>query len=657
MRGQSVVVPLVVRSHYSMMRGTAPIKALVRAAKARGYDRLALTDRDNLYGLWFFIRACAREGIRPITGAEITQPDGGRRAVCLVESVEGFSNLCRLLTRRHCDQDFDLEQALPDHGQGLAVLTDSPRLLASWRGAGMLPAALLARKPTGEGFKLKGLARRLGLRAVAAPDSHLLDPVDHALHRAMRAIDQNTSLSRLDPAETVPRDSFLAPPGLFDKRFAIWPEAVRASHELAERLEYIPNPKIIMPPWEDPAGRGADDALREAAFRGARGRYGPDLPRAVTERLEHELGLIARKNFSSYFLVVQDIVKRSPRICGRGSGAASIVAYSLGITNVCPIKFNLYFERFINPARKDPPDIDVDFAWDERDAIIDSVLEQYQGRSAMVATHIGFQGKMAIREVAKVFGIPEPEIKRTMKRLPWLRAPRETDTGLHMKTEALPRDEKAEFPEPWPTILGLAQRLLGAPRHISVHVGGVVITPGPLDRHAPLEIAPKGVPVIQWEIDGAEAAGLVKIDLLGNRSLGVIRDAIANIRANGEEFREQGWEPEDDPETQKLVARGRTMGCFYIESPATRLLQEKAGKGDYDHLVIHSSIIRPAANDWIQEYLRRLHGGATGSPSIPSLKTSWTRPTESWSTRSMSPRRPWLWPDSPTPRPTGCARS
>ena len=167
-----------------------------------------------------------------------------------------------------------------------------------------------------------------------------------------------------------------------------------------------------------------------------------------------------------------------------------------------------------------------------------------------------------------------------------------------------------DFPEPWPEILQLAQRLIGIPRHISVHPGGVVITPEPIDSYVPVEIAPKGVPIIQWEKDSTETAGLVKIDLLGNRSLAVIRDAVANVKGNGTAFDESRWEPEDDPATQASIAAGATMGCFYIESPATRLLQQKARRGDYEHVVIHSSIIRPAANKWIHEYLRRLHGGA-----------------------------------------------
>jgi error-prone DNA polymerase len=319
--------------------------------------------------------------------------------------------------------------------------------------------------------------------------------------------------------------------------------------------------------------------------------------------------------FSSYFLVVEKIVRRSPRICGRGSGAASIVAYSLGITNVCPVKFNLYFERFLNPGRKDPPDIDVDFAWDERDAAIASVLDEFRDHSAMVACFANFQPRMAIRETAKVFGLTDAEIGQVSKRLPWFWRELASDLGsnddeLLDHLREMPEMKDLDFPEPWLEILQLAQRLIGIPRHISVHPGGVVITPEPIDGYVPVEIAPKGVPIIQWEKDSTESAGLVKIDLLGNRSLAVIRDAVANVRANGIAFDESRWQPEDDLATQASIAAGATMGCFYIESPATRLLQQKARRGDYEHVVIHSSIIRPAANKWIHEYLRRLHGGA-----------------------------------------------
>ncbi|MFH1091710.1 MAG: DNA polymerase III subunit alpha, partial [Pseudomonadota bacterium] len=370
-----------------------------------------------------------------------------------------------------------------------------------------------------------------------------------------------------------------------------------------------PEIETVMPPWTDPESRDPAAVLRQAAYEGARRIYGHDLSEAVVERLEHELKLIDKKNFSAYFLVVRDIIRRSPRICGRGSGAASLAAYCLGITNVCPLKHNLYFERFINADRKDPPDIDVDFAWDERDGVIKSVLEEFKGHAAMVCNHVLFQPRMAIREVAKVFGLTEREINQVSRRLPWFWRHHESDEDLQARLAELPETKDLDFPEPWPMILSLSQRLVGAPRHLSVHPGGVVITPRPIEEYAPIELAAKGVPIIQWEKDAAEEAGLVKIDLLGNRSLAVIRDAVANIRGNGGPFEEKGWEPEDDAATQEAVARGETMGCFYIESPATRLLQKKAGVGDFEHLVIHSSIIRPAANDFIREYVRRLKGG------------------------------------------------
>ena len=604
------MLALGVRSHYSLMWATPSTDALCRRAKALGYDGVALTDTDNLYGLWEFLRACSRHSLRPVAGAEITDPNAPRRALCLVNSAQGFTSLCRLLTARHTDPKFDLQKDLPRHLAGLEVLTTSAELLQAWRKKGLPVMAALPRSLNGQTHRLRQTARSIKAPMAAVAGSFFLEPGDYLLHRVQRAIALNTSLSRLEAGDLAPPDAWLAPPDEFVRRFEALPQALREAEKLASRLNYVPGPGLTMPPWTDAKGRTADEVLQERAQAGAARRYGEPLPVLVKKRLEYELDVIAQKQFSSYFLVVEDIVRRSPRICGRGSGAASLVAYSLGITNVCPIKFNLYFERFINPQRIDPPDIDIDFAWDERDEVINSVLEQYKGRAAMVGAHILFRGRMAIREVAKVYGIPADEIKRTIKRLPWMRGPAEGETGMYPKRQALPAGAKVSLPAPWPEILGLAQGLMKMPRHIAVHVGGVVITPGPISDYAPLETAAKGVPVIQWEKEGAEDAGLVKIDLLGNRSLAVIRDAIAELRQGGQAFDEAVWQPEDDPVTQEMVKKGQTMGCFYIESPATRLLQEKARRGDYEHMVIHSSIIRPAANDYIQEYLRRLHGGA-----------------------------------------------
>jgi error-prone DNA polymerase len=604
------MIPLTLRSHYSLLWGTASVRQLCRAARRLGYDRLALTDTDNLYGLWPFLEACRQEGLTPIVGAEITDPTHFHRAVCLVADSAGYTGLCRLLTQRHMDPGFNLAGALPAHAQSLIVLTSDAGLLARWHAAGVAVAAAMPRMPLPPTHPLRRTARVLGVPLAATPGGFFLRPEDHARHRLLRAIALNTTLERLPAGQTGPANAWLAGPAAYAQRFAACPEAITQSHAIADRIAFSgPEFGLVMPPWQDTRGRAADQVLRRAAYNGARRRYGRDLPEPVVERLEHELRIIGQMDFCAYFLIVRDIVRRSPRTCGRGSGAASLVAYCLGITNVCPVKHNLYFGRFLNPGRKDPPDIDVDFAWDERDGVIQSVLDHYGPRAAMVSSHILFQPRMAVRETAKVFGLTDAEIGRVTRRLPWFWRVQNGDTDFLADLKRRPETRALDFASPWPEILALARQLIGTPRYLSVHPGGVVITPHPVRDYVPLQQAPKGVPVIQWEKESAEAAGLVKIDLLGNRSLGVIRDAIHNVRSDGTAFDESRWEPEDDPATRAMLAQGRTMGCFYIESPATRLLQQKAGVGDFEHLVIHSSIIRPAANAFIQEYIRRLHGG------------------------------------------------
>lgn len=613
------MIPLSLKSHYSLMWGTAAPAMLCRAAATLGYTRIALTDTNNLYGLWPFLKACGDTGITPIIGAEITGRSGHGRAVCLVKNIAGYRNLCRLITCRHQDADFDLSTALPAFGQGLLVLSRDPACLITWREAGVTVAAALPRKPDSSNFRLRQFAVRNSIPAVAVPGAAFLSANDFHVHRLLRAINRNTVLARLNNLNTAPPDAWLAGPAEYAARFAIWPETIAATEALAAELTFTgPQFGLVMPPWQDQHNREARPALRHAAYKGACRRYGRDLPETVVDRLEHELAVIHRMHFSGYFLVVADIVRQSPRICGRGSGAASLVAYCLGITNVCPIKHNLYFERFLNPGRQDPPDIDVDFAWDERDDVIAGVLRRHAGHAAMVCNHVACQPRMAIRETAKVHGLTDAEIGRVTKRLPWFWRIRHIEDDLLEQLRNLPEIGSRDFPPPWPEVMRLARRIIGAPRHLSVHSGGVIITPEPIDTYVPVECAPKGVPIVQWEKDGVEESGLVKIDLLGNRSLAVIRDAVANVRGNDIAFDETTWEPEDDPATQHKVARGDTMGCFYIESPATRQLQKKAKVGDFEHIVIHSSIIRPAANAFIRAYVRRLHG-APWDPIHPLL--------------------------------------
>ena len=621
------MVPLRVRSYFSLLKGTASPALLCQQARAYGYECLALTDFENLYGLWSFLAACKREKIRPIVGAELDVETHFQRLVCLVQNHQGYSNLCNLISMKKSSGRLDILRLPEELFDGLILLTGSLRLLRKLHDRGISVAADLGSRPTAHGRELRDHAAKCGLLAAATPDSDMSHQQEHPLRCLLKAIETKTLLS-LNPADqkAIVANS-LEMPTVYIDRFSVWPEVIRATEKIAEKCRFSgPEFGIIMPPWQQTALLGARELLREHSYSGARNRYGDDLSETVVERLEYELKIIEQMKYSSYFLVVRDIVhplqpdgsRKQRRICGRGSGAASLVAYCLGVTNVCPIRYNLYFERFLNPGRSDPPDIDIDFPWDERDGVLDDVLSHFKEHAAMVCNHVSFKPRMAIRETARAYGLPGYEISRMTKRLPWLF--RRDDESLHDQVAVLPSLRDQDFSEPWPEIISLAGKLVGLPRYLSVHPGGVVITPDPVSNYVPVEQSAKGVPIIQWEKDGAEEAGLVKIDLLGNRSLAVIRDAIEQVRKNKISFPEKSWAPEDDERTQAAIAEGKTMGCFYIESPAMRLLQKKAGVGDFEQLVIQSSIIRPAANDFVREYVRRLHGGAW-SPLHPNLES------------------------------------
>ncbi len=583
------MLPLFVRSYYSLMRGCSSPEALCRRAGALGCDCLVLTDLDSLAGLWPFLAASKKYGIVPWVAAEISDPHSSLSLICLVANSRGYTHLCNLISRRKSNQHFSLKRELVRYGEGLIILSSSVALLEYLKPYSLQLVADLGSRPVEKSTYLRKWARENGVAAVVVPKIVMAEEKEMKTLSLLSAI---RTRGVLDGRKLPACPLWIEPQESYEERFGVWPEVVAATEKLLLSCSFHgPDFGMVMPPWDMARGKPLS-ALRKAAYRGACIRYGSDLSEAVVERLEKELRVIESMGFSSYFLVVRDIVKRASRICGRGSGAASLVAYCLEITNVCPVKHNLYFERFLNPGRSDPPDIDIDFAWDERDAVLAGVLEKYGSRAAMVSTVIRFQPRMAIRETARAFGIGAAEISGSSKALRRFAA-----AGDTMK-------------KPWPEIVELAETLIGIPRHLSVHPGGVIISPDPIADYVPVEPSSKGVPIIQWDKDGAEDAGLVKIDLLGNRSLGVIRDCIDSLAGRGRCFDEEYWQPEEDTATQKTVAEGRTMGCFYIESPAMRLLQQRAGSGEFEQLVLQSSIIRPAANDFVREYVRRLHGGS-----------------------------------------------
>ena len=465
-------------------------------------------------------------------------------------------------------------------------------------------------------------ARRLGIPAAVTNAVAMAHPEDWSRHRLIRAIHLNTTLSACPPARLSARDSWLRPAADLDRLFPDCPEAVREAEAIAERCAYrIPSGRIVAPRLAAP-----DESLRRLralAYAGAGRRYGTVAP-VTRDRLELELDIIARKGFADYFLVVHDIVQHGPTHCGRGSVANSIVSYCLGITHVEPLGAGLLFERFLNPERKDPPDIDLDFPWDERDKVLAYVFQTYpRPQAAMVANHNCFRLRGALREVAKVHGRPAGEIREVTRRIPIFE-----DDPLEETLATHPNFRELDLPASWRDFARMAAPLVGLPRHLSVHPGGVVIVPTSLTDYVPIEPAAKAldgrpdltVPVIQFEKDGAEDAGLVKIDLLGNRSLAVIRDAIAAVHGNtGRRIDYTSSDAGEDQATRALFRTGQTMGVFYTESPASRALCAKSRAETFDLLVLNTSIIRPASNRYIRTYLERLHG-APYEPLHPILR-------------------------------------
>ncbi len=587
-------------THFSILRGVLSPADASRHARELGYSAIALTDSENLYGLPAFLEACRENELRPIIASQFLNPQG--TILLYSQGDRGYANLCRIISERHCKADFSLVESIRTDPAGLHAVSDSFPLLTALQD--LLPVYFRMQRP-----KIPPLwVKQRGIKSLIIPPAVFADDAQFEIHRLLRAIDLNTTLSKLDQEQLFPSDALFRSAEQIRDRFEVFEQALFDTEQFGEMLQSKNDfGKVIMPHF--PCEQGARELLRSKAYDGARKRYGKDLSEAVVKRLEYELDLIERKNFSDYFLVVDDIVKQSPRTCGRGSGAASIVAYSLGITNVDPIRYNLMFERFLNPGRIDPPDIDVDFAWDERDKVLQYVFDTYgTAHTAMVATHQTCGVRMAVREIARVYGCTEREISDITKKIPWFAEIPEEEGLLEEALKMWPSTRHLKLDPPWPQILHTAQKIIGMPRGIGTHCGGVVITPGPINNFVPIQYSAKGFPIIQWEKDGTEAMGLVKIDLLGNRSLAVIRDAITSLRDESVPFDEQHWDPQSDAATINLLARGESMGVFYVESPAMRLLQKKSGKGDFDHLVIHSSIIRPAANSYIQAYLRRLHG-------------------------------------------------
>jgi DNA-directed DNA polymerase III PolC len=632
-------IHLRTQSSYSFLRGLAAPEALARAAAAEGLPALGLTDHHSLTGAVEFYDACHAAGVQPVLGLEvnIAGPVGGVLTL-LAQDLAGWGSLCRVASALNGDDDSLPVERLAEQAAGLLCLTGGrrgalARLLAdgqdaqaaAWLGpmraifADRLYVELQRHTAADQELStaLAGLAAQAGLPVVATHDVHYLQAAEAALQRVVSAIRTIRPLDALS-------DELAAPPGAYfvsaAEMAARWPDlpaALAATVEIAGRCRVeLPVGVPHFPALAESGAPGAasDQALavlKAKAIAGARRLYragdgaADDLPPAVVERLEHEFGVIEACGYAALFLIVEDILGYARRqgvpISSRGSAASSLVAHCLGLTSPDPLRLNLYFERFLNPARATPPDIDTDLCSRRRDAVIRYVYERFGAeRVATVCTINRFRRRSALRETAKAHGLPPEEVSALADSLPqrWYGPPDRL---------AAPEVPYAELAEQYRSprhqaIFRDAAALIGLPHHLSVHPGGVVIAPGPLTDLAPTTMAAKGVVITQFDLEAIERLGLVKIDLLGIRGLTVLGDVAESINspevlrtakpsATLQDLLESI--SEDDPAVREAIRNGRTIGCFQIESPGMRATLKEIQAQSVDDIMAALALYRP----------------------------------------------------------------
>ena len=657
---------LHVHSNFTLLGGTASVETLAQRAAADGMASLALTDDHALYGAVAFRRACHAAGVQPIIGmavrvAPLDTPDladgGGAGLLTLLSAgPDGYRSLCRLSSLVQSRPD-RLEaaaaglrwDALKADSAGLICLSGGRqgwverRLRAGDRAGALRYAGRLAdifdqsaylaleihrRADAAIAQDIQELGERLGLASVAVQPVYCLSPQDRPQLRLLAALRENQRLAEL-PADALPDlgDAGIAlhwlSPQQMAERFADFPQALAAIDQVVQQCgPALPDGRPIWPALKLPAGQTPEAALAALAGQGLLTRYGSQPAPAVAQRLRRELDAIAGHGFSPLFLVVADIVRYAREhdipVSTRGSVANSLVAYCAGITTVDPIEHDLLFERFLNPARANPPDIDLDFCSRRRDRVLDYVRRRYgEEHVALVATVSTLRPKSAVRETAKAHGLSDAETERLVKLLPsgWRPDPRRRakkaleDVIMEMADARLRQ------------VLLDAAGIVGQPDHLSVHPGGLVITPGPLTDVVPVQWTVKGFLITQYDHNDVEAIGLPKLDLLGIRALTVLADAAELARRRDPTLRLDAI-PLDDPITGDLLARAETIGVFQCESTgAQRTLRQLKARTVQD-LATANAFFKPgpALGGMARLFVLRYRGEAPVAYLHPSLE-------------------------------------
>ncbi|MEW6335847.1 MAG: DNA polymerase III subunit alpha [Acidobacteriota bacterium] len=661
---------LHLHSHYSLLDSAIKIDELVRQVAALDMPAVALTDHGNLFGAYEFYSATRKAGIKGVLGCEVYvapgsrleragNPFGARRPyhhlVLLAENQRGWENLNWLVTQAYLDGFYHRpridKELLAAHAEGLIGLSaclsgEVPARILAGDEEGALRGAEELREILGrDGFFLEiqdhglaeeraareGLARiagAAGLRLVATNDCHFHKREDVEAHRVLIGIGQNKTLADLARDYAYNDEFYVKSPAEMRRLFADVPGAIECTAEIAARCRVsFPDEGFYLPHYPVPEGRLPEDYLEELARRGLEERLGDGRGRRhksqeYLARLEAELRVIHTMGFEGYFLVVWDFIRfareRSiPVGPGRGSAAGSLVAYSLRITDIDPLEYDLLFERFLNPDRVSMPDIDIDFCQRRRDEVIAHVRGLYGNDNVcQIATFNILQARSAIRDVGRVMGMSFGETDRIAKLVP---------EGIGVTLESALRDsprltEAVSGDAQIAQLIGIGRKLEGLARHCGVHAAGVVIAPRPVREIVPLYRTSRDEVVTQFDKDVIEKLGLLKMDFLGLRTLTVIDDCLHSLAESGDEPPRFEVMPLDDPLVYRLFKAGDTDGIFQFESSGMRDLLRSVQPDRFEELVALNALYRPGPMQWTQEYADRKHGRTPITYVFPELE-------------------------------------
>ncbi len=592
------------KTYYSFRYGTFSTEELVKQAAGFGITSLALTNINNTCDAWDFVQYCEKYKIKPIVGAEIRNEDVLLYILIAANNrglqwINQFLSI-HLLAKKDFPAAPDEDGFFNNPWDGFVIYPFGKKTLQQ-----LLPNEKIGIRPE-EVNKLFPL--RLDYpteKLIVLQPVSFQDKVHFNVHRLLRAIDKNTLLSKLEPGTTASPEEVFIPPTTLINAFQQYPFIVTNTYRL------IDNCSLSMVFGKDKnkknfsAGKKDDmQLLKKLAYDGMEKRYGKH-HKIAKERVDKELGIIDQMDFNSYFLITWDIIRyaqnRGFYHVGRGSGANSIVAFCLQITDVDPIELDLYFERFLNPHRTSPPDFDIDFSWKDRDEVIDYIFKRYgEDHVALLGMYTTFQYNAIIRELGKVFGLPKEEMDELAEK------------GYYNGDSRTENFEKRKDQDRiHKLILQYGRLIQHFPNHLSIHPGGMLISEEPIYAYTALYMPPKGFSTTQIDMFIAEEIGLYKLDILSQRGLGHIKDCLELIKENhGRDINIHEIEKfKKDESIRQQLQTGHTIGCFYIESPAMRHLIKKLNCDNYETLVAASSIIRPGVgrSGMMDEYVLRHH--------------------------------------------------